>query len=87
MPALRRFIRDAGIFIKICFDNRFRIDRREYTMMKSTKEENIALIRQLSEAKAPSGFEDEAIAVGREFAQSFADVEEDCLRNLYVTRR
>ena len=56
-------------------------------MMKSTKEENIALIRQLSEAKAPSGFEDEAIAVGREFAQSFADVEEDCLRNLYVTRR
>ena len=55
--------------------------------MKSTKEENITLIRKLSEAKAPSGFEDESIAVGRAFAQAFANIEEDRLRNLYVTRR
>ena len=55
--------------------------------MKSTKEENIILIQALSEAKAPSGFEDESINVGRAFAESFAYVEEDRLRNLYVTRR
>lgn len=55
--------------------------------MKSTREEALALIRALSEAKAPSGFEDESIAVGRAFAETFAEVEEDHLRNLYVTRR
>lgn len=55
--------------------------------MKSTEEENIALIKNLSEAKAPSGFEDESIAVGRAFAREFAEAEEDCVRNLYVTRR
>ena len=55
--------------------------------MISTKEEHITLIRELSEAKAPSGFEDESIAVGRAFAEAFADVEEDRLRNLYVIRR
>lgn len=55
--------------------------------MKSTKEENLSLLKALSEAKAPSGFEDESIAVGRTFAETFADVAEDHLRNLYVTRQ
>lgn len=52
--------------------------------MRSTKAESLALIRALSEAKAPSGFEDEAIAVAGDFAKTFAAVREDHLRNLYI---
>ena len=54
--------------------------------MKSSKEESIALIRALSEAKAPSGFEDESIAVAAKFAAGFAGTREDSLRNLYINR-
>ena len=53
--------------------------------MRSTKTESLELIKALSEAKAPSGFEDASIAVAGEFAETFAAVEEDHLRNLYVT--
>ena len=55
--------------------------------MRSTKTESLELIKALSEAKAPSGFEDASIAVAGEFAETFAAVEEDHLRNLYVTPR
>ena len=53
-------------------------------MNPSTKETMLDLIRDLSEAKAPSGFEDEAVAVARHFAEDFADAKEDSLRNLYL---
>ena len=53
--------------------------------MRSTKTESLELIKALSEAKAPSGFEDASIAVAGKFAETFAAVEEDHLRNLYVT--
>lgn len=56
-------------------------------MNPSTKEELLALIKALSEAKAPSGFEDESIAVGRAFAAPFAEVTEDSVRNLYLRPR
>lgn len=52
--------------------------------MRSTKSESLALIQALSEAKAPSGFEDEAIAAAGNFAGEYALVMEDHLRNLYI---
>ncbi len=55
--------------------------------MKSSREESLALIRELSEAKAPSGFEDESIAAAARFASGFARTREDSLRNLYIDRR
>ena len=46
----------------------------------------LELIRRLADAKGPSGFEDEVIAVAKEAAAGFASVEEDKLRNLYLYR-
>ncbi|MBR3130878.1 MAG: M20/M25/M40 family metallo-hydrolase [Clostridia bacterium] len=45
------------------------------------------LIESLSNAKAPSGFEDETVAIVREALQDVCDFEEDGLRNLYIRRR
>ena len=45
----------------------------------------LTMIRQLSEAKGPSGFEDETIAIARKYMQDICHVTEDCLRNLYMT--
>lgn len=53
-------------------------------MQPSTHEELLNLVKNLSEAKAPSGFEEESIAVAREFAASFAEAEEDHVRNLFL---
>ena len=50
-------------------------------------EYSIKLIKELAEAKGPSGFEDEVIEVARRYASDFADIEEDALRNLYLYRR
>lgn len=47
----------------------------------------LALIRALAEAKGPSGFEDEAVAVARRSVGELCDLEEDSLRNLYIYRR
>ena len=44
----------------------------------------VKMIQKLSDAKAPSGFEDEAVAVARKYSADFADASEDCLRNLYL---
>ena len=44
----------------------------------------VKMIQELSDAKAPSGFEDEAVAVARKYSADFADASEDCLRNLYL---
>lgn len=52
--------------------------------MNDQKNNCITLIKNLSNAKAPSGFEDEAIAVAREFSKDFATTKEDSLRNLYL---
>ena len=45
------------------------------------------LIERLSDAKAPSGFEDETVAIVREALSDLCDLEEDSLRNLYIRRR
>ena len=44
-------------------------------------------ILDFSEAKGPSGFEDEVLTVARKYISDIADVREDCLRNLYMYRR
>lgn len=44
-------------------------------------------ISALSEAKAPSGFEDETLAVARGSLDDRFDVQEDSLRNLYIRRK
>lgn len=48
--------------------------------------ESLALIRDLSNAKGPSGFEDEVIEAARAYTGEF-DTEEDCLRNFYMRRK
>lgn len=53
-------------------------------MQPSTQEELLTLVKKLSEAKAPSGFEEESIAVARDFARPFAEAEEDHVRNLFL---
>jgi len=45
------------------------------------------LIKDLTNAKAPSGFEDETIDVARKYVSTFADVKEDKMRNLYLYRK
>lgn len=44
----------------------------------------LQLIEQLSNARGVSGFEDEVIAVAREYCKDFATFKEDCMRNLYI---
>ena len=56
-------------------------------MSVSMKPENLKMIGELSDAKGVSGFEDEVLAVARQYGEDFADIEEDCLRNLYLYRR
>lgn len=45
------------------------------------------LLKDLSNAKAPSGFEDETISVVRKYASDFLDIKEDKIRNLYLYRK
>lgn len=47
----------------------------------------LKLIETLSNAPAPSGFEDESIALIRAALEDICDISEDSLRNLYITRR
>jgi len=44
---------------------------------------NLKLIEELSNAKGPSGFEDEVLEVTRKYTSEF-DIEEDKVRNLYI---
>lgn len=53
--------------------------------MKIDKKQ-LALIEELSNAKAPSGFEDEVVEIVKREAKSFK-VEEDKLRNVYLYRK
>lgn len=50
-------------------------------------ERELHLIRALSEANAPSGFEDETVRVARAAMGDLCTIEEDHLRNLYLYRR
>ena len=50
-------------------------------------ERELKLIEALSNAPAPSGFEEESIAAVRGALAGICDIAEDSLRNLYVTRR
>lgn len=50
-------------------------------------QEDFNWMERLSNAFGPSGFEEDVTAVAREYAQEFADVEEDNIRNLYIKRR
>ncbi len=55
--------------------------------MQFGMDESLSMIRCLTEAKGPSGFEDEAVAAARAHARGNLDVTEDTLRNLYLRRR
>ena len=46
--------------------------------------EFLQLIEQLSNARGVSGFEDEVIAIAREYCKDFATFKEDSMRNLYI---
>ncbi len=50
-------------------------------------EGEISLLESLCGANAPSGFEDETVCVARNAIGDLCDVEEDCLRNLYLYRK
>ena len=52
----------------------------------STKEQNIRMIGELASAKAPSGFEDEALEVVRRYTEGLGEIREDHIRNLYIER-
>ena len=41
------------------------------------------LIRELSDAKGPSGFEDEVVEIAKKYCEDFAEIEEDRMRNVY----
>lgn len=44
----------------------------------------LSMIQELSDAYGPSGFEDEAVAAAKKYAEGLGELEEDCLRNLYI---
>ena len=48
--------------------------------------ETITLIKRLADAPGACAFEDEVVAVAREYAQDLGTLEEDFLRNLYIYR-
>ena len=56
-------------------------------MENGSKEKNINLIRELSNAPGVSGFEDEALNVIRKYADGLGEWAEDAMRNLYLHRQ
>ena len=51
------------------------------------KDRNISMIKDLVNAHAPSGFEDEVLEVVREQVAGLGDFEEDHIRTLYIARK
>lgn len=49
-----------------------------------TKKESLHLIERLSNASGVSGFEDDVVAIAKEFSAPFAEVSEDRIRNVYM---
>lgn len=56
-------------------------------MKTAVDERCLSMIRTLSEARGPSGFEDEAVNAAKNCARDLADISEDSLRNLYIRPR
>ncbi|MBR3949844.1 MAG: M42 family peptidase [Oscillospiraceae bacterium] len=50
-------------------------------------EKTLQMILDLGDAPGPSGFEDEAVAVARRYADGLGEIREDFLRNLYIYRK
>ena len=50
-------------------------------------ETTLQMILDLGDAPGPSGFEDEAVAAARKYADGLGDIQEDFLRNLYIYRK
>jgi len=50
-------------------------------------EKTLQMILDLGDAPGPSGFEDEAVAVARWYADCLGEIQEDFLRNLYIYRK
>lgn len=48
------------------------------------KPETLKMIQRFSDAKGPSGFEDEVISTARSYMDENTDISEDCLRNFYM---
>lgn len=49
--------------------------------------DHLKMIEELCNAKGAPGFEDEVVALGRKYGEGLADISEDCLRNLYFSRK
>jgi len=52
----------------------------------SVNSENLKMIEALSNAKAPSGFEEETITAARPYVEDIGPLKEDHLRNFYIGR-
>ena len=50
-------------------------------------EHALQMLRDLTNAPGASGFEDEVVAVARQYASPIGEMKEDFLRNLYIHRR
>ena len=49
--------------------------------------DSLSLIQEMSNSFGPSGFEEGPIEIARKFMSNYADIKEDCLRNLYLFRK
>lgn len=56
-------------------------------MQINLNSDTLHMIQELSDAKGPSGFEDEAVLAARKYAEDFSVIKEDCLRNLFLYRK
>lgn len=54
--------------------------------MKITQE-TLQMIQEISDAPGASGFEDEVVNVARRYAENLGSLQEDFMRNLYITRK
>lgn len=50
-------------------------------------QETLQMIREISDAPGASGFEDEVVKVARNYAESLGTLQEDFMRNLYISRK
>lgn len=55
--------------------------------MDQNRQQMLQMVEELSNAKGASGFEDEVLTVARKYAQSSCEISEDCVRNLYLSRK
>ena len=56
-------------------------------MRNMVNPDTLQMITDFSDAKGPSGFEDETVAAARKHIGGGFDTEEDCLRNFYMYRK